>query len=117
MALDFTIGCNKIQNDKLVSFPDNIRAYLNAHKSDFSSGATVLLSLDEYGDTLIYNNKMEQLLQLCIEIQKSTDERGISGKCERLGITKDELMIFSAELSQLLKFAIDNGKIVLAVGD
>jgi len=71
MALDFTIRRNKAQNYKLVSFPDNIRAYLSAHKSDFSSTVTVPLSLDEYGDTLLYNDKMEQLLQLCVEIQKT----------------------------------------------
>jgi len=120
MALEFTIAesrYKKIHKDKWVPFPDKIRAYLDTHKSDFSSGITILLSFDEYGDTLLYREKMEILIQLCAEIQKSTDDYSVFDKCKLSGITKDELLVFSIELSELLQFAIDNGEFVLSVGD
>ena len=120
MALDFAITENKrdiITNGKWVSFSDKIRAYLSAHKCDFSNGITILLALDEYGDTLLYKDKMEQLIKLCAEIQESTNDYSIFSKCKPLGVKKDELQIFSSELSSLLQFAMDNEKLVIAVGD
>ena len=59
MAIAFTIAENK------------------PNKNDYSSGVEVLLALDEYGDTLLYKDKMEQLMQLCIELQMSVEDYSI----------------------------------------
>ena len=85
MALDFAIfkvasRKSKLSYypDKVVSYTDNIRRYLTACESDFSGGCTLLLSLDLYADTLLYNNKIKQLLQLCAEVQEAIVDKGVA---------------------------------------
>ena len=121
MALCFArvIGTGKRKHyaDDFVLFPDNIRAYLTEYANDFSSGVTLLLGLDEYSDTPLYENKIKQLLQLCAEIQKITNNYNTYGKCKSFGIKKEELLMFANHLSKLLQFALDNGEIVYAIGD
>ena len=124
MALDFAISKIPSRKDKLsyeadkvVSFTDNIRGYLTAFESNFSSGCTLLLTLDEYADTLLYDNKIKQLLLLCVEIQKALIDKGISDKLNPFDLKKEELHLFSSKFSELLQLALDNDKTIVAMGD
>ena len=124
MALDFAISKipsrkdkRSYQADRYVSFTDNIRRYLTAFESDFSSGCTLLLTLDEYADTLLYDNKIKLLLQLCAEIQEALIDKGIHRKLEPFGVKKEELHLFSCKFSELLQFALDNDETIVAIGD
>jgi len=122
MAIAFTIAENKPNKSKLfknkwVLFPDKIRRYLNANEKDFSSNVAILLALDEYDDTLLYKDRIEQLMQFCAELQKSVEDYSIFSKCKPLGVKKADLQEFANELSALLQFALDNGEIILSVGD
>ena len=104
-------------DNRCVELPEKIQDYLDAHKCDFSSGVSILLPPNNYCDVLLYDDKIKQLLQICIEVQRSTDGYDIYGKCKPFGIKKEELQAFSTELSELLQFALDNGGLVFSVGD
>ena len=124
MALGFAIAKaaskkdkHSYHADKIVSFTDKLRRYFTAFESQFSSGCTLLLTIDEYADTILYDNKIKELLQLCVEIQESRNDYNIFSKCKPFDLTKEDLQTFSTEFAELLQFALDNDKTVLAIGD
>jgi len=123
MALHFITAKNQRAYEKghhdnrSVELPEKIQTYLYAHKNDFSAGVQLLLPPNNYCDAVLYDYRIKQLLEVCTEIQTSTEDYSIYGKCKPFGIKKEELQAFQSALSELCKYAYDSGGLVFSVGD
>jgi len=124
MAIDFN-AAKSTHEFKSVMLPEKIHRYFIDCQDVFSSYATVLDSLDEYGDTLLSEIDIKRLMEFCDEIKSITGvtadysiyKHKSYNSWKPFDIQRDKLHRFASEFSDLLQYALDNNISVCAVGD
>jgi len=127
MPIDFTIleKSKKVRftrNNLWVHFPPEIHSFFKEHKSEFSNYATILNDLNDWDDYWLSEDDMRQLLYFLVEIKASFlyDHPNYYKRFSQLksyGIQKNEFDKFIEDFIVLLRIALDDGKLVLAVGE
>ncbi len=125
MAIDFKVVDKGAVNFRKaymsVLLPDTFPAFLLSSSQNFTSSASKLLySIDPYGDTLLSNDDLKNIQQLCEQICKifaNVQNYSIYDELKRYNIKVNDLMVFANSMQCLISFAFMNDKDVWVVGD
>jgi hypothetical protein len=123
MPIDFTVAKSKRELHKsrrLLHFPEKIHSYFIACQNDFSNYPVMLNGLTDIGDTLLSAEDMGQLQKFCGEIKAVTEtvyDYRLFDKWKSFGIRHKDLNMFAGEFYDLIKYALDNGEQVWAIGE
>ncbi|MEH7749309.1 hypothetical protein V7659_30530 [Neobacillus drentensis] len=110
-GIDFAIGVTDKEAskaEKYVHFNEKIYTYLINKEKGYGNDFNLLLNLDPYGKTIIFRDKIPDLVVICEALIKKynlTDEK------ER------EIRTFAQELKALCDEAIKQKKHIYAFGD
>lgn len=94
--------------DKFVHFNERIHAYLINIEKGSGNDFNLLLNLDPYRQTIIYRDKIPDLLAVC---------DSLINKFNLDGEKQYEIKTFAQELKELCKDAIKQKKHIYAIGD
>jgi len=113
------------KSGRCVVLTEKMRDYFIAYQEDFFNYAVVIETLDEYSDTLLQKDDIEQVLKLCDELKYITGDitdykmynLKIFNTWKQFSIKKEDLYIFASEFFELLEYAKKNQEFVWACGD
>lgn len=110
-GIDFAIGVTDKEAskaEKYVHFNERIHAYLLKKEKGYGNDFNLLLNLDPYLQTIIYRDKIPDLIVICVAL---INKYNLSGEKEQ------EITTFAQELKELCEFAIKQKKHIYAIGD
>jgi hypothetical protein len=111
-GIDFAIGVTEKETskaDKYVHFNEGIHAYLIKKEKGYGNDdLNLLLNLDAYRQTIIYREKIPDLIVIC---EALIDKYNLTDEKER------EIRTFAQELKELCEDAILQKKHIYAIGD
>jgi hypothetical protein len=110
-GIDFAIGVTDKEvskAEKYVHFNERIHAYLIHMEKDNGNDFNLLLSIDPYRQTIIFNEKIPFLKDIC---EALINKYNLSEEKER------EIRIFAKELKELCEDAMEQNKHIYAIGD
>ncbi|MGG4018846.1 hypothetical protein ABEV70_26790 [Priestia megaterium] len=106
MAIDFCIG-NTIKeaarSEKYASLTDEIQDSLKKKEIPHKAFMELILGLDPYGDKVYSPNEIRELIEICSLIKSSIKEK--------------KIILFSNELQEMCNLALQQNKLIFAVGD
>lgn len=110
-GIDFVIGVTDIEvskAEKYVHFNEKIHAYLIKKEKGYDNDFNLLLNLDPYRLTIIFREKIPDLILIC---EALINKYNLTGEKER------EIRTFAQELIELCEDAIKHKKHIYAIGD
>lgn len=110
-GIDFVIGVTDIEAskaEKYVHFNERIHAFLIKNEKGYGKDFDLLLNLDPYRQTLIFREKIPDLILIC---EALINKYNLTGEKER------EIRTFAQELMELCQAAIKQKKHIYAIGD
>ncbi|MFL0497796.1 hypothetical protein [Priestia megaterium] len=106
MAIDFFIG-NTIKeaarSEKCASLTDEMQDSLKKKEIPHKAFMELILDLDPYGDKVYSPNEIRELIEICSLIKSSLKEK--------------KIILFSNELQEMCNLALQQNKLIFAVGD
>lgn len=110
-GIDFVIGVTDKEAskaNKFVHFNERIHAYLINMEKDSGNDFNLLLNLDPYHQTIIYRDRIPDLLEI---------SAALINKYNLTGEKQCEIRTFAQELKELCEDAIKQKKHIYAIGD
>ncbi|MGN7177416.1 hypothetical protein BK139_13660 [Paenibacillus sp. FSL R5-0490] len=110
-GIDFVIGVTDKEAskaEKFVHFNERTHAYLINIEKGSGNDFNLLLKLDPYRQTIIYRDKIPDLLVVC---------EALINKYNLAGEKQCEIRNFAQELKELCEDAIKQKKHIYAIGD
>lgn len=110
-GIDFTIGVTDkeaAKAEKFVNFNERVHGYLVQKEKIFGTNFNLLLDLDPYRQTIIYSDRIPDLVLICeilINKYNTNDDQ------------EQKIRHFAKELKQLCEEAIKQKKHIYAIGD
>lgn len=106
MAIDFCIANTSKEaahSENYVSLTDEIQDSLKKKEISHKAFVELVLDLDPYGDKVYSPNEIRQLIEVCSLIKSSLKEK--------------EIIAFLNELQEMCNLALQQNKLIFAVGD
>lgn len=110
-GIDFAMGVTDKEAskaEKYVHFNERIHAYLIKKEKGNGNDFNLLLNLDPYRQTIIYRDKIPDLVAICEDLINKYNLT-----CEK----EQEISTFARELKELCENAIIQKKHIYAIGD
>lgn len=115
MGVDFWIlkKLNKYEcEDGWVCMSEEVQAFLYKNRQKSPQDITVLLRIDPYGQDILNKNKIKKIYDLSECVLKSNIISSNS-----LNEHEQEAYLFFVEIKEFMKRALEEEKIVMALGD